>query len=86
MQTKESYTAALLKELTSTEIALLNFAIYYNPDHVQYYEMFHRGEYKECFDYLMEHRGGLTIANVPEKWLAQANRAIESMKAIKRES
>ena len=80
--TKESYTAAIMQELTQTELALLNYTIYYNPKHVEYYMMFHRGEYGECWDYLMKHRGDMVIENVPEKWKAQAEHSIKSIKAM----
>lgn len=80
--TKESYTTAILEELTQTELALLNFVIYYNPAHSQYYMMFQLGQYKQCWDYLMKHRDQLVLANVPEKWLSQAEYSIKSVKAM----
>ena len=81
-KTKESYTAAIMQELTQTELALLNFTIYYNPKHAAYYMMFHQGEYSKCWDYLMKHRGDMVIENVPEKWKSQAEHSIKSIKAM----
>lgn len=85
-QTKEEYTAALFEELTSTELALLNLTIYYNPRHVRYYEMFACGEYKWCWDYLMEHRHLMTLENVPEDRREQAHAFIVGMKKMRGES
>jgi len=80
--TKESYVSAVMTELTQTELALLNFTIYYNPKHAEYYRMFACGEYKACWEYLMENRGDMTMDNVPEKWRSQAEHSLKSVMAM----
>ena len=73
---------ATQKELTSTELALINFTIYYHPDHVEYYRMFACGEYTACWNYLMKHRDQLVLANVPEERKSLAEHSIKSAKAM----
>ena len=63
--TKDQLNSKIDKELTPTENALINFNIYLNPDHVEYYQNYHLGNYQFCYDYLIKNRHLLTIEHTP---------------------
>ena len=46
----------ILETFTESEIHNINPKIYSNPDHIEYWMAYHRGEYEWCFNYLVEHR------------------------------
>ena len=54
--TKDDYSNWLLKELTKEEISFVNEAIYFAPDHIDYYIKYHEADYKWCKDYILKHR------------------------------
>ena len=80
--TKEEYDVATNELLSPTEIALLNFCIYWNEKHTEYYMAYHSGRFEWCFDYLKKNRGELIMENVPEKWKDQAKSAIKAAKKM----
>jgi hypothetical protein len=85
-RTKTEYTASVIAELSPTELALLNFTIYHHPDHVEYYQMFTRGRYGDCWEYLMKNRGKIRLENVPPQLMEQAHCAIKNAIAMKNEA
>ena len=46
----------ILETFTEDEIRNINPKIYSNPDHIEYWKAYHRGEYEWCFNYLVENR------------------------------
>jgi hypothetical protein len=75
---KDQFDAAINDLLIPTEIALLNFCIYWNEKHIEYYKAYHTGRFEWCFNYLKKHKSELTMANVPKKWKKQAEYAVAS--------
>jgi hypothetical protein len=63
--TKEELDKKTDAELTPSENALINFNIYYNADHIEYYQNYHMGKYKWCYNYLMKNRHLLAIQHTP---------------------
>jgi len=80
--TKEELNNKTSKELTPTENALINFNIYFNPDHVDYWIRFKMEDYQWCYDYLMENRHLLTIENTPKGYKTKAKQNIRAMKKL----
>jgi len=76
--TKEEFQIAFMSDLTPTEIALINFNIYFNPDHIEYYTNYHMGEYKWCYDYLIKNRNLLDIKHTPKERVDIAKKMIEA--------
>lgn len=66
-QRKKEYLDRLDEELTLEEGALLNLVIYHNPKHIEYYKQYHAGRFNWCYDYIMENRGLLSLAALPEE-------------------
>lgn len=75
--TKIELTSRLFNELTDTQLKLLNFNIYYNPEHIDYYVDFQCGEYQKCYDFIMHNIDLLDIKYTPKKWLRQAKNIIK---------
>ena len=82
MKTKEEFNKRIFKELKNNEIALINFNIYYNPDHIEYYENFHMEKYNWCYNYLMSNRYILNIKHTPKKWKSIAKKMIKNMNQL----
>jgi len=82
--TKEELNRRTDMELTPTENALINFNIYYNEEHIEYYMKFHLEEYQWCYDYLMKNRHLLTIKHTPNGRKSIAKRMIKAAKSFYR--
>lgn len=80
--TRPEFDIKLNDEFSLLELALLNFNIYYNPDHIEYYMRFGAGDYAFCFDYLIRNRHLLSIKHTPKKWKEQARRALKDAEAM----
>ena len=78
--TKDQFNSKIDKEFTPTENALINFNIYYNPEHIDYYQNFHAGNYQWCYDYLIKNRHLLNIKHTP---MGKKNIAKQMIKAAK---
>jgi len=63
---------------TVKQIVLIQFAIYFNPDKIFYYEDYHLGHYEKCFKYLMENAFELTLNDVPNKFSDIAQKMIKT--------
>ena len=79
---KEQFTKSYLTLLTPTEIALINFNIFYNPDHNEYYRLYYSEKYQECYNYLIKNRHLLTIEHTPKKYIKVVPEFIENAKKI----
>ncbi len=78
--TKEELNKRTDRELTPTENALINFNIYYNEEHIEYYQNFQMGDYQWCYDYLIENRHLLTIKHTPMGKRSIAKKMIKAAK------
>jgi len=76
ISTKAAYLQVIMRELTPTELALVNVTIYGSAKHKKYYDMYHEGRFQDCWDYLMANRGEMTLDNVPEPAREMAKKAI----------
>jgi len=74
--TKEEFNNKIRDELSVTELALINFNIYYSEDHLRYYCNYHMGKYKKCYSYLMKNRHILTLEHTPDKYKELAGKTI----------
>lgn len=54
--TKEEYQSKIFTELSMQELINVNPQIYFNPEHIKYYNNYQLGKYDWCWDYLMKHR------------------------------
>lgn len=79
---KSEYNLRLLKELTTEEAVLINTNIYYNEDHLHYYNAYHREAFDECYEYLMRHRDLLQISHTPERYKSTAKLMIKNAKQL----
>lgn len=61
--TQEEQLNKILDTFTEEEIVNINPAIYSNPEHIEYWMAYHRGEYEWCFNYLLDNRHLLTKNN-----------------------
>lgn len=77
--TSNEYNKYLDKELTLTQNALINFNIYYNPLHVEYYENYHKGKYDWCCDYLLKRKDLLTLEHTPTQFKEAAKRTLDML-------
>lgn len=79
---KEEFNNKILNKFKPEELALINFNIYFHPDHVDYWMMYKEGKYQQCYDYLKANRSLLVIEKTPEQWKQQAKAAIKSAKKL----
>jgi len=54
--TKKEFNALLDEMLTFEEMCNLNTAIYFRPEHIDYYINYHCEKYNFCLEYLEKHR------------------------------
>lgn len=80
--TKDQFNAKTDSELTPTENALINFNIYHNAAHIEYYQNYHMGNYQWCYNYLMSNRHLLTIEHTPDDQRDIAEMSIEIAKEL----
>lgn len=83
LKTDSELVQALLEVLKPYEFSLINFNIYYNEDHIEYYTMFQRGEYDWCFKYLMDNRSLLKLKHTPKAHKKAAKIILENARAMK---
>ncbi len=57
---KDQYLQALLDLLTAKELKVFNERLYFNPDHIDFWLMYHRGHYAQCLQYVQDHRSVLS--------------------------
>ena len=53
---KAEFNKKIFQEFDMNELQQINLKIYFNPDHIEYYEQYHCENYDWCFDYLIKHR------------------------------
>jgi len=80
LKTKEELTEKIMATFKPSEIALINTNIYLNPEHIDYYQNFHSGEYDKCLEFLTENKHLLTIEHTPEEHKEIAKKLLESAK------
>lgn len=57
---KEQYLQKISETLTEEELKNFNSRLYYNPEHLDLYQLYNIGEYDKCWDYVQKHREILT--------------------------
>jgi hypothetical protein len=79
--TREQLNKRIERELKPSEIALINFNIYWNREHIDYYENYHLGDYQWCYDYLIKNRHLLNIKHTPMGQKSMAKKIIQMAKS-----
>jgi hypothetical protein len=69
---KQQFEKKVSDLLNVRETLLLNFNIYFNPDHIEYYTSYHAGKYRKCLRYLSENKHLLTLEHTPEQFKENA--------------
>jgi hypothetical protein len=77
---KKEFDHRLYKELELRELALVNLNIYWNPDHVQYWQDYKGGEYDRCYEFLMANRHLLTLKNTPVQFRKHAKQTLAKLR------
>lgn len=80
--TKKEFDIRTNTEFTPTEIALINFNVYWNEKYVTYFQNYHFGQYNKCYDFLIKNRHLLQLEYTPKKWLEQAKMNIKNAKIL----
>lgn len=75
--TKGELNLRIDREFKAAEKALINFNIYWNEQHIDYYQNYHLGNYQWCYDYLIKNRHLLTIKHTPIGQRTKAKKMIE---------
>ena len=81
--TQQEYFNKIVRLLTTKEGALINFNIFYNDQHHDFYMDYKMGSYEKCYKYLKKHRHLLTLEHTPERYKEQAKRNIINAKLLK---
>ena len=81
--TKEELTKKIFREFKSSQVVLINFNIYLNTEHIDYYIKFNIGDYQWCYDYLIKNKNLLTIKNTPNGKKTVAKKMINQAKTFK---
>lgn len=76
------YDQFLFDTLTLEQMAILSFALLYNPDHIEYYEAFKSGDYDACKQYVLDNKDEIKMENVPEKHKDVAKDSLEQYNKI----
>lgn len=63
---REEFLNELGQRFSIKENVLITFAIYLNPDHLEYYKKYHGKEHEWCLQYLDDHRDKVSLENVPQ--------------------
>ena len=61
--TYEEFNKKIYLNFTYDELKNINPKIYLNKEHIKYYENYHLGKYKWCYDYLIKNRHLLSSLN-----------------------
>lgn len=70
-----------IKLLTKKQQLMIKPQIYYNPDHIHYYDQFNKGNYEFCIDYLNENIELLNANKITNESMTRQERR-ENMKEI----
>jgi hypothetical protein len=77
---QQEFANWIFKELTFSELALLNSNIYLHSDHVKYYQKYACGKFDWCKKYLIKNRHLLTIEHTPDEYKQIQKTTIKMLK------
>jgi len=80
--TKQQFEGKIKSGLTKTQLALINFNIFYNPEHIEYYQNYYMEEYDWCYKYLMRNKHLLDIKHTPKGKRKLARMNIQAAKRL----
>jgi len=80
--TNEELHERMIETFKKHELALVNFNIYLNIDHIEYYMRYHIGDYQFCFDYLLKNRSLLKLKHTPKNLKKDARKTLEQVRAM----
>ena len=81
--TKKEFNQQIDEVLTIEQQCLINTNIYYNPEHVNYYMAYHKGDYDFCINFLKENKHILVLEKTPKEFKQTAKMFLKNKDLIK---